>query len=366
MTQVTPIRPQRLLGLDEIKPRLRCNYVVKGWFDRDAVSVLFGESNTGKTFLALDLALHVASGKSWRGARVRRSGVLYIAAEGAGGLANRLAAIKEDIPDHAQAAQGRFHLLAEAVDLFDGSCGLGVREITNELTALSERPGLIVIDTLSRAMGTGDENSAADMSRFLRNVDTLRKATGAHVMLVHHTGKDGAKGARGSSALRAAVDTEIALSRSNGVTTARTSKQRDMIGGATFSYSLRPVHLGNDDDGDPVASAVVEPVEDYVGQGALNAPDAPLSDRQKVALDALSDAENERTQAPDFEGKRTHEAGAPIWVPISLWRTHCDKLELSTSPKANVRRSALSKVKKSLESKGLIEVDGDMVRGVVS
>lgn len=221
MTTITPIRPQRLIGLDEIKPRLACNYTVKGWLDRDAVSVLYGESNTGKTFLALDMALHVAAGEGWHGSRVRRAPVVYVAAEGGGGLGNRLAAAKADSPELIDKARGGFHILAEAIDLFDGACGLGVRDILNEIGGLIERPGLIVIDTLSRAMGTGDENSAADMARLIRAVDELRRATGAHVMLVHHVGKDGAKGARGSSALRAAVDTEIALTRSEEVAKAR-------------------------------------------------------------------------------------------------------------------------------------------------
>ncbi len=359
MTQVTPIRPQRLFGLDEIKPRLTCNYTVKGWLDRDAVSVLYGESNTGKTFLALDMALHVAAGERWHGSRVRRAPVVYVATEGGGGLGNRLAALKADSPSLTDKAHGRFRILAEAVDLFDGACGLGVRDILNEIGGLIERPGLIVIDTLSRAMGTGDENSAADMARLIRAVDEIRRATGAHIMLVHHVGKDGAKGARGSSALRAAVDTEIALTRSGEVATARATKQRDMASGGAFSYALRPVHLGVDDDGDAVSSAIVEVVKDR-GPGALNAPEAPLSDRQSKGLQALDMA----SKRADRSLTVPTPVGTVNWATVPLWRSHWERLVPDLGNGESSRRTAFHKVKKALESKGLVEIKGDTVRRV--
>ena len=70
---------------------------------------------------------------------------------------------------------------------------------------------LIVVDTLSRAMAGANENTSEDMSQFIKNCDILRNISNAHLMIVHHTGKDAAKGARGSSALKAALDTEIEL-----------------------------------------------------------------------------------------------------------------------------------------------------------
>jgi hypothetical protein len=71
---------------------------------------------------------------------------------------------------------------------------------------------LVVVDTLSRAMAGGNENAPDDMSAFIRNIDRIRQETGAHVLIVHHCGKDAAKGARGHSCLRAATDTKIELS----------------------------------------------------------------------------------------------------------------------------------------------------------
>ena len=95
MGEVTTIRPKSnpgkralelsraLVPFDQIEPVLDQPYLIKGWLDRGAASVLYGESNVGKTFLALDIALHVAAGLRWHGVRVAEAcPVIYIATEG--------------------------------------------------------------------------------------------------------------------------------------------------------------------------------------------------------------------------------------------------------------------------------------------
>ncbi len=118
---------------------------------------------------------------------------------------------------------------------------------------------LIVFDTLARVMA-GDENAAPDVGALMRGIDHLRRATGAHIMLIHHSGKDASKGARGHSALRAAVDTEIELTKSKETDErmARATKQRDMASGADCLFRLEQVVLGRDQDGDPVTSCIVK------------------------------------------------------------------------------------------------------------
>lgn len=366
MTTVTPMRRRRLVGIDDLKPRLKSNYVVKGWLDRGATSVLFGESNTGKTFLAIDIAMHVAAGFAWQGHRVRQDAntpVVYLAAEGGGGIANRVAAMAQDRPQVAQQAAGHFTVLPDAIDLFDGTCGLSAGTVIEEIGTLIEPPALIVVDTFARAMGTGDENSAADMARFLMSVDAIRRATGAHIMLVHHTGKDGTKGARGSSALRAAVDTEIALTRSGDVATARATKQRDMISGSTFSYVLRGVSLGHDQDGDEVTSAVIDQV-DCAPAGPQSAPRARISGRQEIALEALDCALKAFPNGGSEKDAKGTQKGTLDWATVPDWRSHCDRLKLSSGTGESSLRTAFHKVKKALVDKGLVEIKADMARRV--
>jgi hypothetical protein len=99
------------------------------------------------------------------------------------------------------------------------------------------------------------------MTALIRNMDAIRAATGAHLTLVHHTGKDTAKGARGHSSLRAATDTEIEVANENGARAALVTKQREHQGGETFAFTLKSVSLGTDMDGDEVTSCVVEPTD---------------------------------------------------------------------------------------------------------
>jgi len=120
-------------------------------------------------------------------------------------------------------------------------------------------------------MAGGDENSAADMTALIRNVDAIRATTGAHILTVHHTGKDTARGARGHSSLRAATDTEIEIANEDGARAAMVTKQRDHNGGETFAFDLETVSLGHDQDGDEVTSCIVKVTDAEEFQAAKKA-----------------------------------------------------------------------------------------------
>ena len=263
----------RLVSLSAIEAVLTSNYMVKGWLDRNCLSMLYGPSNAGKTFVALDIAMHIAAGKSWRGLRVNGGPVLYIAAEGGAGIRNRLAAIKRERPDMASAP---FTLLPIGLDLHGQGDALAVCEIMPD-----EAPALVVVDTLARSMGAGDENTAKDAAMFVRNCDLIREATGAHVMVIHHTGKDEDRGARGSSALRAAVDNELHVTSEWEIIS---KKQRDQAPPEPLHFKLRSVTLGMDEDGESVTSAVVDATE------APAPTRKPIRGKNEVAIQALNDA----------------------------------------------------------------------------
>ena len=72
--------------------------------------------------------------------------------------------------------------------------------------ARSSRPAAIVLDTLARCMGEGDENSARDMGRFVDRCGTIERHFRCIVIAVHHMGKNPAAGGRGSNALNGAAD----------------------------------------------------------------------------------------------------------------------------------------------------------------
>ncbi len=320
----------------DFEPHLDRPYVVKNWLTPAAMSVVYGDSNVGKTFFALDLGYHVAGGRAWNGCKVRGGAVLYVAAEGGHGFDNRIAALeaREGVP---------LWTLPTTVDLCKSDADTkALIELIAHFATLHGGYALIVVDTLARAMGSGDENASPDMGAFVRNLDRLRAATGAHLMVIHHSGKDTSKGARGHSSLRAATDTEIELTKEGDVILAEARKQRDMPGGRVFAYTLRQVELGRDQDGDPVTTCVVEPCE---------APDRKpkISGAAKIALQALDDALAQHGTVRQQEGVPSCRV-----VSISKWREMCDLHGLSESDDRDSQKRAFNRASKVLRDREFV------------
>ncbi|MGR3743929.1 MAG: AAA family ATPase [Pseudooceanicola nanhaiensis] len=332
-----------LRPLSGISADLSSQYIVKGWLNAGTFSVIYGEPNVGKTFLALDIAFHVAAGEAWHGNRVRGGPVIYLASEGGHGIELRIEAFRHDRPDMAAAIEdaGTFHLLPVTIDL----CPPGDAEALADVFR-SMRPSLVVVDTLARSMGSGDENTAKDMGALIRNLDFIRAETGAHVMAIHHCGKDASRGARGSGSLRGAVDHEIELTREGAVMTAENKKERDGPSGRSFAYSLRSVLLGCDEDGDEVSSCVVEASEAPVARGPK------ITGQAKIALQAFGDA-------LAHHGEVRHEEMFPPGVQcVSLdrWREYCDRHHLSSGESDSAKRKAFHTAKNALKEKSVIGI----------
>lgn len=235
---------------------------VEGVLTDGAMSVVYGESNSGKTFFASDIGMRVALGWDWQGHEIDPGPVLYFACEDGFGIRNRVAAFRHH---HGVEAAAPFAVVPTSVNLKDpdGDC----ENVKATAQAIEGQTGdkvrLVIIDTLSRALAGGEENSSQDMGALVSTVDAIRQETGAHVMLIHHSGKDTAKGARGHSLLRAATDTEVEVIRPDEGETASAvvKKQRDLPTDGLFSFTLRSVSLGTDRRGNSVTSCVVEPAD---------------------------------------------------------------------------------------------------------
>ena len=222
-------------------------YVIKGLLQRRSYACVYGAPGEGKTFVALDMAYHVAAGKDWMGKKVHAGPVLYLAFEGEGGLVKRAQALRQhygnkDVPLYVAGAQFNVRELA------------GRAELGEMIAGLPEKPVLVVVDTFARALMGGDENSAQDVGAFNSAVAALIESTGACVCIIHHSGKDKSKGARGSSAILGALDTEIMVDEG----TVEATKQRDVDLGDPVGFKLVPLVVGVDSDGDEVTSCVVE------------------------------------------------------------------------------------------------------------
>jgi hypothetical protein len=190
----------RLLSDLELEQLPPIEFLVEGVLPRAGLGTLYGAPGAGKSFLALDMACSVASGAAWLGHATHQGSVVYVAAEGSAGLRQRLAAWKQ----HQGIAGGRLpvYFLTEPANLLTT---VDVAALRESIDYLDDPPALIIIDTLHRSMPGGDENSAKDLGLVIEHSDRLRRATGASVLLVHHTALNSDR-ERGSSSLRGAMD----------------------------------------------------------------------------------------------------------------------------------------------------------------
>lgn len=259
--------------------------LIKGLLDQGAMSVVYGQSNVGKTFITVDMAYHVATGTPYAGMKTARGHVVYLSAEGGRSITKRLAAL---CIKHGAGGPVDFHLLRSAVDLRRPDADL--KPLAHAIKGLGVPVALIVVDTLSRALAGGDENSSVDMGLIVSNFDKLREFTQAHLMVVHHSGKNQAAGARGHSLLRAATDTEIEVA--DNVIEAK--KQRDLDKDWSSGFVLDVHTLGVDSDGDPVTSCTVRLVDRFGDEAASV---AVLTSSEELVASAVSelDAFNENS-----------------------------------------------------------------------
>lgn len=233
------------------------NYLIKGILPAEAFVSLYGPSGSYKSFSALSWACHIACGVSWDGHKVEGGSVLYVAAEGGAQVAKRVKAWEQgfdqtvtnlariDQPIMPSEDDGQW-MLIQSCKAIEKETGMPVK--------------LIVLDTLARCFGGNDENSTRDMNSFISGCDYVKQKTGATVMVVHHTGKVEASGARGSSALRAAVDAEYRINRTPEVEQSFdfiNTKMKDGEPPGARTYSLNSITLAIDDDGDAINSLVV-------------------------------------------------------------------------------------------------------------
>jgi len=212
-------------SLDEFMSRDRSQKPLIGDVIADGeLVILFSESGLGKTFLAVDLALHIATGQPWQGRAVEQGSVVYLPSEGFDGFQARIRAWF----DHRGVSSA-------GVPLHIGAYGLALNnpgdfaELEGELDATRPKPKLIVIDTLTGMTSGIDQNSAKDMAAFAQTCKMLKLITGAAVLVVHHSGHKNKGRSKGAVDLWAACDRVLGLSRSgrDGALTIKCAKSRN-------------------------------------------------------------------------------------------------------------------------------------------
>jgi hypothetical protein len=322
-------------------PVLRSSYMIKNWLGKGQMSVVYGPSNVGKSFFSLDMSFCIAAGIEWQGAKVRGGTVLYLATEGGNAFQSRVVALRkeygvDDVPLAVRPSP--IDLLRPEADL------AALIELCKSIEAEKGEPiAMIVVDTLSRAMAGGDENGPTDMTSFIANLDALRDVTGAHIMIVHHSGKDTAKGARGHSSLRAATDTEIELQVEQGIRTATATKQRDLEPQEPIVFKLKIHELGKDEDGDPVTTCTIQPAD--ADELADLQQKRPKGANQKIIQSAFKQLRGEGMGASNPTGAGWPESGKYWCIDEDKLREFAMGKMTSTNPASsylNAMRGLLS------------------------
>ncbi len=252
-----PRRRLAYTAFDDIALPTRQPYIVKGLIDQVTMVVVYGDSGVGKTNVVLHQAFCVAAGIPFFDRPTRQGGVLYIAAEGAGTLKKRIAGYKRKYAEEIEGKRIPLAIVESLIDLRDPNADRA--ELVQLIRDFEDDFGVkclqVVFDTLNRVMAGGNENSSEDMGAVVASADYVKNEAQTTTILVHHSGKDASKGARGHSSLRGATDTEIEITPNQFTD----SKQRDMEQDKRFRWSLEEMELATDEEGDPIKTVLLIP-----------------------------------------------------------------------------------------------------------
>lgn len=214
-------RTFRFVPVDDLANRPPPRWLIDGIILQNTLVVLAGKEASGKSFLALDWAMCISSGTAWQGFEVARRGrTAYIVAEGADGLWRRVESwrVARGVQDSSE-----LYVLESAPLLRDQ---FQVAALIDAVRTVGD-VDLIVVDTLARTFGGGDENNAKDMGEYIEGAERLRRFTHATVLLIHHEPKSSGS-PRGSSALPAAASTVLSIKKwTNGAAQLSCDKQKD-------------------------------------------------------------------------------------------------------------------------------------------
>lgn len=352
-------QPFKIEQLDDIDDE-PVEWLIEGVIPKKAFVALYAPPASFKSFVALDIAECIATGREFLTKEVRHQGaVLYIAGEGHGGIGARIKAMKKyhNTPSGAPVffLRKQINLRSSATDIQDLIQAVDDIQATHDIQF-----ELVVIDTLARAFGGGNENASEDMGAFITAAGAIQGRYNCALLVVHHAGKDATKGLRGHSSLLGAVDTELEIIRIEDAPKGilHISKQKDGEDGQRYGFQMITVELSTTLMGfDTVSSLAVEvDAEMNVNQGRKEASAPPkrtgLGTNNSNALRALHAAIKKFGMMENINGMRNKA------IKVDQWRDEF-KASMGNDTDADTFKKLWWRVKTQLVEAEKVAVHGD-------
>ena len=336
----TEPRRIRLITPDEMANRPPVGYRIKGVLPETGLASIYGPPKSGKSFLVMDAICAVTEGRPWFGHRTKPCPVVYVALEGQAGVGQRWQAYRT-VKGEAGKERLRFVEVPISLLLVDD-----IADLVEVIKSQGMDTGIVVIDTLIRAAPGADENSPVDMGKIIAGADSLQRALGGLVLLIHHSGKDVSRGLRGHSSLYGALDAIIEVSRDHtGARAWELGDAKDFGSTDPAAFKLAVVELGEDEDGEPITSCVIE------------TDDAPRERKKKMG-------KNESAALPVIckllKASTDYGQGeAPDYRPCVTWEAAVEAVcpALAVEPKRK-RERAGSAIRGLCDAGELVQYDG--------
>ena len=351
---IIPIRERknRFILFSEIDVNINKEWLVRGFLGADETSAFYGKPGDGKSVLAQDMAMHIAAGREWHGRKVKQGAVVYVALERKKLVERRAIAFRLEYG----LTDPPFAIVGGVCDFRDPLTAVRLAELAQEVTAVTNQAVvLIVVDTISRALCGGDENSSKDMGAIVYATSVLQDRTGAHIQWLHHVPLDGGERMRGHGALLGALDTTVHVAKADTVRTATVVKANDAEEGAQIAFTLESVVIGRDHDQQETTAPVVVP-SDYAPRQAAKSGKLPKA--AQTALRALTEAVLEQGSIPPVS---SHIPPATKVVSVSVWRQQCYSRVISTSQEERAKQQAFKRASEYLIGAGRVGAWKDQV-----
>lgn len=274
-----------LVRFKDIKLKTSASYLVKGLIPREGIVVIWGPPKCGKTFWAFDISMHLALGWDYRGRRVQQGTVVYIACEGERGLTARAEAFRQRKMAEDE-VDPPFHLLTTRLDLATDADAL-----IGDIAAQIGDDGCVAIfvDTLNRSF-SGSERDDKDMRAYVDAADKLRERFHCAIIIIHHCGINGER-PRGHTSLTGAADAQIAVKRDRtGRVITVVEFMKDGAEGEKTISRLVVVDLGDDEDGEPITSCIVERADEEISPTSATGTGKPPCPMARKFYAAFSNA----------------------------------------------------------------------------